>query len=52
MGFVNYVADTRGIQIGLINKTRRLNGVQLGIWNQNEKRSLPIVNWNFKETTK
>jgi len=52
IGFLNYVADTRGIQIGLINKTRRLNGVQLGIWNQNEKRSLPIVNWNFKETTK
>ena len=37
-----------GLQIGVFNNTMKLKGIQLGLWNVNEKRSLPIVNWNFK----
>ncbi len=47
IGFVNNTAVTNGIQIGLINKTIKLNGFQFGLWNKNEKRSLPLINWNF-----
>ncbi len=49
IAFVNYTADTKGVQVGLINKTKKLRGFQFGLWNKNEKRSLPILNWNFKE---
>lgn len=43
--------DTRcnGVQIGLINSCKELNGIQLGLWNKNQKRSLPILNWYFKK---
>lgn len=34
-----------GVQIGLINCTKKLRGLQIGLWNVNEKRSLPFVNW-------
>lgn len=37
----------RGIQIGLVNKTNNSKGIQIGLWNVNEKRSLPFINWNF-----
>lgn len=37
-----------GLQIGVFNNTKKLKGIQLGLWNVNEKRSLPIINWNFK----
>jgi primosomal replication protein N len=37
-----------GLQIGVFNNTKKLKGIQLGLWNVNEKRSLPIFNWNFK----
>ncbi len=36
-----------GIQIGLINKCSDLKGFQFGLWNKNQKRSLPIINWSF-----
>jgi len=49
IGLVNHTAITKGIQIGLVNKTKKLRGFQFGIWNKNEKRSLPIINWNFKD---
>lgn len=49
IGFVNHTAKTSGVQIGLFNKTMKLKGLQFGLWNKNEKRSLPIVNWNFNE---
>lgn len=47
IGFVNHTAMTKGIQIGLVNKTKKLRGFQFGLWNKNERRSLPIINWNF-----
>lgn len=34
-----------GLQIGLINCTKKLRGLQIGLWNVNEKRSLPFINW-------
>jgi hypothetical protein len=40
--------DLIGIQIGVVNKTEKLKGIQIGIWNVNNKRSLPIINFNFK----
>jgi len=39
--------ETNGLQIGLINQSHKLKGLQFGLWNVNEKRSLPVVNWNF-----
>jgi hypothetical protein len=48
-GAVNHTAKTHGLQIGLVNKTIKLKGLQIGIWNKNEKRSLPIINWNFND---
>lgn len=48
IGLVNHTAITKGIQIGIVNKTKKLKGYQFGLWNKNEKRSLPIINWSFK----
>ena len=47
IGVLNYTEDLQGVQIGLINNTKSLKGIQIGLWNKNEKRSLPIINWNF-----
>lgn len=44
----NVSQKCRGIQIGLINHCKNLKGIQIGFWNKNEKRQLPIINWNFK----
>jgi hypothetical protein len=49
IGAYNRAAITRGVQIGLMNKTKELRGFQFGLWNKNEKRSLPVINWNFKD---
>jgi hypothetical protein len=49
VGFVNTNGYVRGIQVGLVNKTANLRGFQIGLWNKNERRSLPIINWNFKK---
>lgn len=40
-------ARTRGIQIGVYNKSSDLRGIQIGLWNSNPKRSLPLINWQF-----
>lgn len=48
IALVNHVTKVNGMQIGLLNKTKNLRGFQIGLWNQNEKRSLPILNWNFR----
>ena len=37
----------KGVQIGLFNQADELNGFQFGLWNKNQKRSLPFINWNF-----
>lgn len=34
-----------GLQIGFLNNAKKLKGIQLGLWNSNEKRSLPFINW-------
>ncbi|WP_415328713.1 hypothetical protein [Chryseobacterium sp. MMS23-Vi53] len=38
----------RGLQVGAFNKCDDFRGVQIGWWNENEKRKLPLINWNFK----
>ena len=43
----NHDTYCRGVQIGLINTCRDLRGFQIGIWNKNQKRALPIINWCF-----
>lgn len=44
----NEASRGRGIQISLINKCYNFRGIQLGLWNKNGKRSLPLINWQFK----
>lgn len=48
IGVGNYGRKTRGIQIGITNHSDNLKGLQFGLWNVNQKRKLPILNWNFK----
>ena len=48
IGLVNHANITKGVQIGLFNNSKILKGFQFGLWNKNEKRSLPIMNWQFK----
>jgi len=47
-GLGNYVKNCNGLQISLFNSCDNLKGVQLGLWNSNQKRRLPFINWNFK----
>jgi len=49
LGIYNKSDDMTGVQIGLFNKTGKAKGIQLGLWNKNEKRSLPFINWNFRD---
>jgi len=49
IGVFNSSLDVKGVQIGIINKTVKLKGIQLGLWNKNKDRSLPLINWNFKD---
>jgi hypothetical protein len=48
----NFANTGKGLQVGIRNKSKKFKGVQIGIWNTNEKRSLPIVNWNFGKQAK
>jgi len=49
IGIENYILEKGiGLQIGVFNKAVNFKGIQLGIWNKNQKRSLPFINWNFK----
>lgn len=43
----NYSVTTKGVQIGLFNRSSNLTGLQVGLWNVNQKRKLPLFNWNF-----
>ena len=45
----NYGKDVKGVQVGIFNKSKDLRGIQIGLWNKNGKRSLPIINWQFKK---
>jgi len=49
IGLVNHAVVNNGIQIGLVNKAKETRGFQFGIWNKNERRALPLINWNFKD---
>jgi len=44
LGVVNRAKRNGGLQIGVYNKSFS-KGFQLGIWNVNNKRSLPFLNW-------
>ena len=43
----NHDTKCNGLQISLVNTSKKLKGVQIGLWNINQKRSLPFVNWCF-----
>ena len=47
---INETEKMEGLQIGLVNKSINFRGIQIGIWNVNQKRELPLINWNFKRT--
>lgn len=44
----NVSQKCRGVQVALINVCKNSRGIQIGFWNENEKRKLPLINWNFK----
>ncbi|MDR1171321.1 MAG: hypothetical protein LBL24_02585 [Bacteroidales bacterium] len=43
----NHDIRCRGLQVAFINTCRDLRGFQFGLWNKNQKRSLPLINWCF-----
>ncbi|SDJ36558.1 LA_2272 family surface repeat-containing protein [Chryseobacterium jejuense] len=47
--FANVGQKCRGLQIGLYNSCKDFRGIQIGAWNENGKRRLPLINWNFKK---
>ena len=49
VGLFNNAKKSWGIQIGLVNDSEVMYGLQFGLWNVNQKRKLPIFNWNFKK---
>lgn len=49
LGAANHANYVNGFQVGLVNSSRKLKGIQLGLWNVNDKRKLPLINWNFKD---
>jgi len=50
VGGYNHSYEANGIQIGIVNKARNLKGIQFGLINVNQRRILPFVNWNFKDS--
>lgn len=44
----NRAQRCKGVQVALYNKATELRGVQIGLWNVNGRRSLPLINWQFK----
>ncbi|WP_264536048.1 LA_2272 family surface repeat-containing protein [Flavobacterium sp. N1736] len=44
LGVFNQTRINRGLQIGILNKSNS-KGFQLGLWNINNKRSMPFLNW-------
>ena len=46
IGVFNDVEEAKGIQIGVLtNRCSNLKGMQFGLWNINQKRKLPLINW-------
>lgn len=48
-GIYNSSNTVKGVQIGLFNRAKKLKGIQIGLWNKNGKRSLPFLNWQFRD---
>lgn len=47
VSFENTIVEKgAGIQIGIFNTAKNFKGLQLGLWNKNQARSLPLINWN------
>jgi hypothetical protein len=46
--FMNECCRMNGMQIGILNKSKQTRGIQIGLWNVNERRKLPLINWNFR----
>lgn len=44
LGVFNQAQINKGLQIGIFNKSNS-TGFQLGLWNVNNKRSMPFLNW-------
>lgn len=44
IGFYNYSVVNSGVQIGVFNMSKS-RGFQIGLWNINNKRSMPFINW-------
>ena len=44
IGLFNISKKNKGLQIGVVNKSSS-NGFQFGIWNKNNRRSFPLINW-------
>jgi hypothetical protein len=49
VGIKNSGNENSGLQIGAVNESKKLVGVQVGFWNVNQKRKLPLLNWNFRK---
>ncbi|MNY11774.1 hypothetical protein D3C86_1448220 [compost metagenome] len=45
--FTNQCYQMNGIQVGIFNTSKKTRGFQIGLWNVNERRKLPLINWNF-----
>jgi hypothetical protein len=45
----NHDNNCKGVQIGLFNSCKNLRGFQFGLWNKNQKRKLPFINFAFKQ---
>lgn len=48
-GIYNKAYKGKGLQIGLINTTKKMHGIQIGLWNKIGKRGLPFINMSFKK---
>jgi hypothetical protein len=44
IGFYNYAVVHSGVQFGIFNMSKS-KGFQVGLWNINNKRSMPFINW-------
>lgn len=44
----NEAEELRGLQLGIRNRSKNTKGIQVGLWNINEKRKLPLINWSFR----
>ena len=44
VGVFNQTGNNHGLQVGVFNRSNS-EGPQIGLWNINNKRSLPFINW-------